>query len=160
MPLVGLEPTSNSPEKQAFAAERRTDFRHRNERGQAPRSLDKRLSAEWLQRCYQPAPLLSGPFQHSDATGHPGTGHLRAPSARPSLGRLECPSSVCNNKVRRYGFRSCPLAGALSASRKCAIQIGDSPDSEAAFGVDEPLDLLDSAVQAPMWSGLSLAAGR
>src|SRR5262249_29796024 len=28
----------------------------------APRSLDKRLPVQWLQRCYQPATPLSGPF--------------------------------------------------------------------------------------------------
>jgi hypothetical protein len=30
----------------------------------APRSADKRLPAEWLQRCYRPAPPLSEPYPH------------------------------------------------------------------------------------------------
>jgi hypothetical protein len=30
----------------------------------APRSLDKRLPAEWLKRCYQPQEPLPGPFHH------------------------------------------------------------------------------------------------
>jgi hypothetical protein len=61
----------------------------------APRSLDKRLPAEWLKRCYLPQEPLSGPFHH-----------LHKPPAIPGLVVYALPAAG-----RRYVIGADPAEG-------------------------------------------------
>jgi hypothetical protein len=61
----------------------------------APRSLDKRLPAEWLRRCYEPQEPLPGPFHH-----------LHRPPAIPGLAVYALPAPG-----RRYVIGADPAEG-------------------------------------------------
>src|SRR5262249_38948476 len=85
----------------------------------APRSLDKRLSTEWLKQCYQPREPATGPFPFS----------ARKPPALPGLAVYALPIPG-----RRYIVGADPAEG-NPTSEQSALEVldGDSGEEVAAM---------------------------